>query len=308
MSTSPLQNAGTGWRARPEAHWALWAGVAGALAAAALSVKAILASAGSTAAIGFLFVPFVAAIAAIPVGIWGAALGHVVLRLSGAVGEPWIVFWTALVAAAALPAAVGYEVWRGLTLERAVGEAHAMDATQLERAFEASPWRRDKFYLGALAQNKAASAALLERIASLDNAGLFEPMGSLWDVKGENRKGLAVMRLVARHPNASAATLARLEAHPRAERLLTELLANPNLPAAVLAKHTNDTLYLAEWGLALNPNTSPEVMERLSRSENLYTRMNLTYNKATPRELLLRLAQDPDPLLAHNARLALERR
>jgi hypothetical protein len=35
--------------------------------------------------------------------------------------------------------------------------------------------------------------------------------------------------------------------------------------------------------------------------------MNLTYNKATPREILQRLAQDPDPVLARNARLALER-
>jgi hypothetical protein len=35
---------------------------------------------------------------------------------------------------------------------------------------------------------------------------------------GENRKGLAVMRLVARHPNASGATLERLEAHPQARR------------------------------------------------------------------------------------------
>jgi hypothetical protein len=30
---------------------------------------------------------------------------------------------------------------------------------------------------------------------------LFQPMGSLWDVMGENRKGIAVMRLVASHRN-----------------------------------------------------------------------------------------------------------
>jgi hypothetical protein len=81
-------------------------------------VKAILAYAGFPAAIGFLLVPFVAAIAAIPAGIWGAALGHVVLRLRGAVDEPWIVFWAALVAAAALPAVIGYEVWCGALEQR----------------------------------------------------------------------------------------------------------------------------------------------------------------------------------------------
>ena len=102
----------TGFRARPEARWALWAGVAGALATAALLVKAILDSGGSEAAVGYLLVPFMAAVAAIPSGIWGAALGHVVLRLRGVVGEPWIVFWTAVIAAAALPAVIGYELWR----------------------------------------------------------------------------------------------------------------------------------------------------------------------------------------------------
>ena len=76
MSADPSREP-TGLRARPEAPWALWAGVAGALAAAALSVKAILGSGGADAAAGYLLVPFIAAIAAIPCGIWGAALGHV---------------------------------------------------------------------------------------------------------------------------------------------------------------------------------------------------------------------------------------
>jgi len=295
------------WIERPEARWALWAGVAGALATAALSTRMILSHGSSTAGLGFIFLPLVAAAAAVPIGIWGAALGHVVLHLRGLAPEPKIVFWVALVAAASLPVAVGYEIWRGQSLERTVSETRRMDARQLERAFEDSPWRRDKYFLGALAGNGAASPALLERIASLEDPALFEPMWSLWDVMGENRKGIAVMRLVARHPNASGATLARLEAHPQAQELITEILANPNTPAHVLAKHFDDTHYRAEWGLALNPKTPPAVMERLARSNNLYARMNLTYNKATPPEILRRLAQDSDQLLASRARERLKR-
>jgi hypothetical protein len=207
-----------------------------------------------------------------------------------------------------LPLVVGYEVWRGVALERAVRETRSMNASQLEENFAVSPWRRDKFFLGAIAQNQNASAALLGRIAELDDPELYEPMGSLWDVMGENRKGLAVMRLVARNASTSGATLEKLEARAGADKLITELLANPNTPARVLAKHAGDTNYLAEWGLALNPNTPPSVMERLSRSSNLFSRMNLTYNRATPREILEHLAQDPDPVLARNAKLALERR
>lgn len=202
--------------ARPEARWALWAGVFGAIAATALSVKGIFASGGSTAAIGFIFVPLVAAVAAIPFALWGAALGHVVARLRGHVHEPALVFVSALVAALALPLAAGYEVWRGNALEVAVHEALHMNAAELERAFDGASFRRDRFYLGALAQNRAASPTLLERIATLEDPNLFEPMGSLWNVKGENRKGLAVMRLVAGHANATRAVRLNLAHNPAA--------------------------------------------------------------------------------------------
>jgi hypothetical protein len=296
------------WVVRPEAAWALWAGIAGALAAAALSVKGILSSGSSTAALGFLAVPFIAAVAAVLTGIWGAALGHVMLHLRGRVHSLRPVLIAAFLAAASLPLAIGYEVGRGVSLERAVREARSMSASQLEESFAASPWRRNRFFLGILASHESASSSLLARIAGLDDEELYERMGSLWDVMGENRKGLAVMRLVARNPKTPAAALQKLEAGPHAEKLITELLANPNTPAPVLAKHAADTNYLAEWGLALNPNTPLAVMERLSRSSDLYSRMNLTYNKATPHEILERLARDPDPDLARNAKLALERR
>ena len=297
-----------GLRGRPEAPWALWSGVAGALVVAALSAKGILSSGSSTAAIGFIYLPLVAALAAIPVGLWGATLGHVVLRQRGAVQSPRMVFVAALALAASLPALVAYEVQRGLRLEGAVRELRGMDAPQLERAFTDSPWHRDRYYLGAIAQNKQANAALLARIAALEDPELYERMGSLWDVMGENRKGLAVMRLVARHPNTGSETLARFAAQPRNDYVLHEVLANPRTPLASLERHFESTDYLAEWGLALNPQTPPRVLQRLAAGANLYARMNLTYNAATPREILERLAADADEGVARNAKLALERR
>ena len=296
------------WVERSEARWALWAGIVGALATAALGAKMILSHGSSTAGLGFVFLPLVAATAAVPIGIWGAALGHVVAHLRGRAAEPKVVFWVAVVATGSLPGVIAYEIWHGKTLEHAVAATRTMDERGLERAFDESSFRRDKYFLGALAENRAAGAPLLERIAGLDDPALYEPMWSLWDVMGENRKGIAVMRLVARHPNASGATLTRLEAHPESQKMITEILANPNTPAPVLAKHHDSTLYLAEWGLAMNPKTPPAVMERLARSENRYARLNLVlYNKATPRELLERLAKDPDPFIADRAQEKLKR-
>jgi hypothetical protein len=296
------------WIERPEARWALWAGIVGAVATAALGARMILSHGGSTAGLGFVFLPLVAAAAAVPIGIWGAALGHVVLHLRGRASEPRLVFWAALVAAGSVPGVIAAELWHGKSLERAVAATRGMSERELERALEESHFARDKYYLGALAGNAAASPVLLDRIASLEDPALYEAMWSLWDVMGENRKGLAVMRLVARHPNTPGTTLARLEAHPQAPELITEILANPNTPAHVLAKHFDDTHYRAEWGLAMNPNTPPKVMERLARSENRYARLNLVlYNKATPRELVERLAQDPDSFVAERARERLKR-
>jgi len=294
---------------RREAPWALWAGLAGGLAAAVISVMGILKSGSSTAAIGFIFVPFVAAIAAIPAGIWGLALGHVWLHLRGVrhSSHPALLA-AAWVFALAVPAVIGWETWRGLELERAVQEVSGMDGRRLDEAFERSPLNRDKYFLGAIVQNAAASGALLDRIASLPDDVYYEAMGSFWNVLGANRKGLALMRLIAYNPNVSPATLERFATGPHADKVLHDVLRNPATPMKVLEPHFESTDYLVEWGLALNPNTPTTVMERLSRSKNLYTRMNLSYNQATPPEILRRLAQDPDETLARNARQALERR
>ena len=256
------------WIERSEARWALWAGVAGALATAGLSAKMILSHGSSTAALGFIFLPLVAAAAAVPVGIWGAALGHVALHLRGRAAEPKIVFWIAVLAAGSLPATVGYEVWKGKSLERAVADVRTMGPGALEREFDESHWRRNKYFLGALAEQSAAPPVLLERIAALEDPPLYESMWSLWDVMGENRKGLAVMRVLARNRNAPPAALERLAAHPQAQEMITEILANPNTPQAVLARHYDDPHYRAEWGLAMNPKTPRDVLERLARGQN----------------------------------------
>ena len=295
-------------RDRPEAPWAMWAGIGGALAVAGLSVKGIQSSGSSTAAIGYLYLPLVAIFAAIPIALWGAALGHAVLRLRGKVQGPRMMLVAALAVAASLPALVAYQVHYGLGLEAAVREVPGMDVMALDRAYEQSRFRRDRYLLAAIAQNPLVRPGLLARIAADKDPGLYEPLGSLWDVMGENRKGLAVMRLVARHPNTRDETLAKLADGPHAHQVIYELAANPHTPASALERWYESNDAMVEWGLALNPRTPQRVMARLAVSQNIYTRLNLTYNPATPRELLDRLAADADASIAGSAKQEIERR
>jgi|SRR5687768_7010248 len=97
---------------RPEARWALFAGIVGALAVAAWSTYKIFEQGTAAAGLSFVFVPLAAAVAALPAGVWGAALGHVVLHLRGLAPEPKIVFWSALVAAVMPPAVLAWELLR----------------------------------------------------------------------------------------------------------------------------------------------------------------------------------------------------
>lgn len=296
--------------ARPEARFAAVAGVFGGLAASALSIKGILGSASSTAAIGFLLVPFIAAAAMALAGVWGLALGTVWHALRGRKQYYRAVLALAWVVTLSFPGMAGWKVWEGFALERAVVATRAMSAAELDRALDQSTWRDNRFFIGALAQNSSATPALLERIAKLPNADLGEPLGSMWNVQGDNRKGLSALRLVARHPNVSAATLEYLAALPRAQELavLSDVLRNARTPLPVVMRHVDSTDELLQADLALNPNLPPAVMERLARSPNRYVRMNLTWNEATPVGMLEALAQDADDIVARNASQALQRR
>jgi hypothetical protein len=99
--------------------------------------------------------------------------------------------------------------------------------------------------VGAVAQNPAASEALLDRIARLPDPRLHEAVGSLWNVMGANRQGLAVMRLLCQNPNTGGATLSYLAAQSRSTDMLREVLRHPKTPLPAiegLARHADENL------------------------------------------------------------------
>ncbi len=117
-------------------------------------------------------------------------------------------------------------------------------------------------------------------------------MGSLFPMLGENRKGLAVMRLVARHPNVEVETLVRLAASAD-DYVLGDVVMNSKTPLEILRKAHRKGGYLIEWGLAYNPKCPADILSALAESSNEYTRSPVAKNPGTPLEQVRMLARDP---------------
>ena len=250
--------------------WAMVFAFAASVAGAIVVIQSVRRSTSSTAAIGCIWIPYFAAPYALVSAIWGLSIYGTWAAIRRQV-HPALPIVTGLVAIA-LPVAAGTYLVQGLQFKDAVNAAHRINAQELETAFATSPLRHNRFFLGAIVQNEAASPDLLDRIASIADPELYEKMWSWWDVMGENGRGLAVMRLVVGNPKVTPATIEKLAASPLADDyLLGDILGNPKTPLPLLQKHANATNYLLKWGLAHNPNTPRDILERLARDPDEYT-------------------------------------
>ncbi len=226
----------------------------------------------STAAIGILFIPITIAPYVAAAAVWGLSAWAVLQSKRGLFRGSTVLLALAWTVTIVLPAAIPYELVRGYRLQCAVRDALEMKSRDLEAAFEHHSLNRNRFFLGTIAQNAGASPDLLDRIASIPDAALFRKMWSRWDVMGENRRGIAVMRLVILNPNVRSDTLEKLASSPHAnESVLSNLLSNHKTPVHVLVRYKDTTCLVMKWGLAENPNTPVEVLERLAKDRDRHT-------------------------------------
>ena len=204
---------------------ALVGAAVGFAAGAAVLLAAIFRSTSSTAAIGILFIPF----ASIPFVISAAAVGY---------GLPDLAAWLrkSCVAHDRGEAARDRGRRRRVVRDRVCRLRHSADARREKRArderggarpfLDDSPFGHNKFALGAVVTNPAASAAILDRVARMPDPELQQSLGSLWPVTPDNGRGLAVAALITRHPNVSEDTLAFLAGSP-VPYIVSSAAANP---------------------------------------------------------------------------------
>jgi len=255
----------------------------------------------STAPIGLVFLPVFTAIYAAPGAVGGAAIGYLLSAWRGGrrLREPGVA--VAAVVAVALCGWGAATLLRGFVLGAEVRRIECLGEPQLCEVLRHRLFGRNPFILAAVAGNPRASGETLDLISRRTEPELHRAMGTVFhEAMGSNRKGLAVMRLVALNPNVRPDTLERLAGSP--DRYVQgDVAGNPKLPAPVLARFTSSQDYLVAWGVSRNPHTPPEVLERLSRSSDPYTRMKVASNPGTPPEVRARLLSDPDEIVRNAA-------
>lgn len=269
-----------------------WAASIGACLAFVVSLIEISNSRSSTAAIGYIFLPFIAAVAAIPCFVAGWCLGYALIWWRSSVQ------WRKRSAfvAALVPVIVGLWILRtlsvGVDMTQDVHKIEHMDGGQLERVLDDPKLAHNKFILGAIAQNPKAESRTLHRIATTKLPALHERIGSPFDVMGKNTRGLAVMRLVATHPNTAAEDLEKL-AQSKNEFVLGDVASNPKLSTGTLRKLADHGGQLIEWGLARNPAAPVDLLFKLALSADEYTRAAVASNAHTAADVLRGLSVDP---------------
>ena len=258
---------------------------------AILSIYSIRQSLSSTAAIGYLFVPLVSIIGAIPFFVFGYSFRYL-QNWYFSRGRPldYKVLLAFAVAGILFLSGAKFVV-EGIYLTGLVHKIETMDEAELKSIFSKPLFGKNKFVLGVIAQNKNANGELLHAIVMLNDEELHERMGSVFDVMGANRRGYAVMRLVASHPNVLPVTLEHLS-NSRDTMVLEDVLANPKIPADVLQRFIDKRNIYIDSGLSRNPATPQNILSILSDSNNEYTRANVARNPNTKLSDLEKLASD----------------
>jgi hypothetical protein len=256
-----------------------------------ITISSILRSSSSTAAIGFLFVPMVGLIGAIPFFVFGYSIKYLQnwYHLRGR-GFDFTVVLSLAVSAILILAGAKFLV-EGTYLTHLVHEVKFMNEAELSKTIDMPFFGKNKFVLGAIAQNKSASGALLRTIGYINDKDLHKKMWSVFPIMGENTHGLAVMRLVARHPNVLPETLEYL-AGSQDDYVLGDVAANEKTSVETLKMLSLKRTYLIDWGLARNTSTPSDILDRLSESDNEYTRADVAQNPSTPLKDLEKLATD----------------
>lgn len=269
----------------------------GFLVVMSLITGSIFRSTSSTAAIGFIFAPFIAATYSIVFFILGYCTGSV--RASLKSSRPLLQSTVLIPGVIAITLASLGTWWlaHGIFMIHEAQQLQPMNSQQISHYFHSSK-PTNKFILGIIAQNMSTSPDVLDTIAHLQDADLHRKMGHLLPVMGGNGKGLAVMRLIARHPLVQSSTLEHLGLTSLDAYVLADVAANSKLSTpSIMRIYKNRSQhdqgdYLIMWGVSRNPHAPAYILTEIIKTGNEYARSNVAANPNVLDDNLVLLSND----------------
>lgn len=261
------------WIKQLPRNFAMIVGIVAATLFCILFALAISRSTSSTAAIAWIFLPVYTIIVSLFFAFIGANIGMIAQGILACSYRHRMRFYLAIIITVPLIFYLGSLGLETFSTYRYVNSIAHMNTEELTQAFMHRPknvtHNHDIYILAALAQNRHAGSELLNAIAHLNEPRLHLNLRSLTllDLTQENHYGFSVIRLVVQNPNVSIETLKYLSDSNNFD-LLSDLAANPKLPAPLLRKlylraKTNPDGYLIKSILAGNPNTPADVKKLL---------------------------------------------
>ncbi|MGO9832449.1 MAG: hypothetical protein ACLPJH_20180 [Myxococcaceae bacterium] len=270
---------------------AIVAGALGAAAGATLLTTAIARSTLSTATFGFLELPVVLTQWAAPSAAMGFCAGYWVAARRMGGPRPDVRQLLAALGLLAIGVPSASYVFSNLATSWEVGRVANMGEEELEHLLASKRFGTNPFVLAQVAQNPRASPALLRDIALRQDPRLHQKLWNIFDTLGSNRRGLAVMRLVARHPNVDGETLDIL-AQSEDGYVLSDVASNPKLSPESRRHLEERSDAVLQWALAGNRKTAPGTLDRLSRSPADSVRQAVAANPSAAPDVLARLGED----------------
>ncbi len=255
----------------------------GFLVVMGLLIGAIFRSTSSTAGIGLFFASFIAALYASVFFVFGYCAGRV--RASLKTSGKHFQLRTLIPGIIAISLG-GYGVWwlaHGMFLVYETQRLQHINSQQITQYFnDAKP--TDKFILGAIAQNEFTPPVVLDTVAHSNDVALHKRMENVLPVMGENKRGLAVMRLIAKHPQVRPDTLEYLAHTSSDSYVLGDVVANQKVSTATIERvYRNREQYdhggqLITWGVARNPHTPGPILGEIAKSGDQYARGSVAEN------------------------------
>ena len=265
-------------------------GAAGFFIFIMLSATAIGRATNSTAAIDYIFLPFFGLFIAAPCFLFGYCSCFVVGCLRRRERLSIRFFGCAfLMVALFVPAA--YLLCHEFATAALVRNVKAMNQEEISQFLKTSRFRENEYALNTIALRYNTDADSLYQISQFKSPRLRERIGSLLPIMGGNTMGYSVMRLVARHHNTDARTLAVL-AESSDEDLLSDIASNGNAPIALLEKLHKKGNHHIDRVLAFNPRCPTDILHDISLSADEDMRSFAAMNDGIAQEDLQRLSKD----------------